>query len=72
MIKKEFLIKTDRGGYKAVIWRDKKDRAFLVKVPSLPGVVTYGENLAEAKRMAKDAIELHLYRFTAAGICRGG
>jgi len=59
MAKREFLIKTDKGVYKAVIWRDKKDRVFLVKVPSLPGVVTYGETLAEAKKMAKDAMELH-------------
>lgn len=36
-------------------------------VPALPGCVTYGENLAEAKKMAADAIKgyvtsLHKHR----------
>ena len=33
---------------------------FTVTVPSLPGCITYGENLNEAIRMAKEAIELYL------------
>jgi len=32
-----------------------------VVVPSLPGCITYGKNLEEAKEMARDAIEGYLY-----------
>ena len=31
----------------------------MVIVPALPGIVTYGETLAEAKTMAVDAIKCH-------------
>jgi len=31
-----------------------------VTVPSLPGCVTYGKNLKEAKKMAEDAIKGYL------------
>lgn len=57
--KKELLLPTKRGTYRTVIWYDKKDRAYLVKVPALPEVVTFGKTLIEAKKMAKDAIELY-------------
>jgi antitoxin HicB len=33
---------------------------FTVTVPSLPGCVTYGETLEEAKQMAREAIELYI------------
>ena len=39
--------KEPKGGYTAI-------------VPSLPGCVTYGKDLEEAKKMAKEAIELYL------------
>jgi len=32
-----------------------------VLVPSLPGCITYGKNLEEAKMMAKDAIKGYIY-----------
>ena len=57
--KKRFRIQTKAGFYWVVIWWDKWDKAYLVKVPSLPGVVTFGKTLTEAKRMAQDAIELY-------------
>jgi predicted RNase H-like HicB family nuclease len=33
---------------------------FQVTVPALPGLVTYGRTLAEAREMARDAIECHI------------
>ena len=57
-IKKDFIIQTKTGSYRVIIWRDEKDNAYLVRVPSLPEVVTFGTTLSDAKRMAKDAIEL--------------
>jgi antitoxin HicB len=39
-----------------LILRPEPEGGFTVIVPALPGCVTYGRNLAEAKDMAKDAI----------------
>lgn len=39
-----------------VIFRPEPEGGFTVIVPSLPGCVTYGRNLEEAKKMANDAI----------------
>jgi predicted RNase H-like HicB family nuclease len=40
-----------------VIFRPEPEGGFTVIVPSLPGCVTYGRNLKEAKEMAIDAIK---------------
>lgn len=42
------------------IFRPEPEGGFTVTVPSLPGCITYGENLAEAKTMGREAIELYL------------
>jgi len=39
---------------------DKNDDGYTVTVPALPGVVTEGRTLAEARAMAVDAIRCHL------------
>jgi len=39
-----------------IIFRPEPEGGFTVIVPSLPGCVTYGRNLNEAKKMAVDAI----------------
>lgn len=39
------------------IFRPEPEGGFTVIVPSLPGCITYGKNLQEAKKMAADAIE---------------
>lgn len=43
-----------------VIYTPEPGGGFTVTVPSLPGCVTYGENLKEAKKMGEDAIRLYL------------
>ena len=40
-----------------VIFRPEPEGGFTVIVPSLPGCVSYGKNLKEAKKMAIDAIK---------------
>ena len=40
-----------------VIFKPEPEGGFTVVVPSLPGCVTYGKNLKEAKKMATDAIK---------------
>lgn len=43
-----------------VIYTAEPEGGFTVTVPQLPGCVTYGKDLNEAKKMAKDAIRLYL------------
>ena len=40
-----------------VIFRPEPEGGFTVIVPSLPGCITYGKNLQEAKEMVVDAIK---------------
>jgi len=39
-----------------VVLRPEPEGGFTALVPALPGCVTYGRTLAEAKEMAKDAV----------------
>ncbi len=39
-----------------IVLRPEPEGGFTAVVPALPGCVTYGRTLAEAKKMAKDAI----------------
>ena len=43
-----------------VLLQKEPEGGYTVIVPILPGCVTYGETIEEAKRMAKEAIELYL------------
>ncbi len=40
-----------------LIFRPEPEGGFTVIAPAFPGLVTYGKNIAEARRMALDAIE---------------
>ena len=42
--------------YYNIIFKPEPEGGFTVVVPSLPGCVTYGKDLEEAKGMAVDAI----------------
>lgn len=44
----------------AVILQKEPEGGFTVTVPALPGCVTYGKNVEEAKKMAVEAIELYI------------
>ncbi len=39
-----------------IVLRPEPEGGFTAMVPALPGCVTYGRTLAEAKKMVKDAI----------------
>ncbi len=43
-----------------ILLRKEPEGGYTVTVPSLPGCVTYGENIEEAIVMAKEAIGLYL------------
>jgi predicted RNase H-like HicB family nuclease len=46
--------------YRAVLTPDRKVGGYTVRVSSLPGCLTEGDTLVEAKRMAREAIALWL------------
>jgi predicted RNase H-like HicB family nuclease len=46
--------------YTVLFTPDEETGYFVVEVPALPGCVTQGRNLAEAKKNAHEAIELYL------------
>ncbi|MEW6068428.1 MAG: type II toxin-antitoxin system HicB family antitoxin [Nitrospirota bacterium] len=43
-----------------IVLRPEPEGGYTVIVPSLPGCITYGETIEEAKQMAMDAIEAYL------------
>ena len=47
--------------YPAILYHDGDDGAISVKIPDLPGCLTFGKDTAEALIMAKDAIEMWLW-----------
>ena len=42
-----------------VLFEPLEEGGYMVVVPALPGIVTYGETLDEAREMAVDAIKCH-------------
>jgi antitoxin HicB len=52
------------NNYKIML-RPEPEGGFTVIVPSLPGCITFGSTLTEAKEMAKEAIELYLESLVA-------
>lgn len=60
-MKKNKLIKieTRLGSFECLFEPNTPAGGYTVTVPKLKGVVTFGNNLDEAKRMVKEAIELH-------------
>jgi predicted RNase H-like HicB family nuclease len=47
------------------VFQKEKDGGYTVFVPILPGCVSYGKNLEEAKKMIKEAIELYIESLSA-------
>lgn len=45
----------------SVVLKSEPEGGYTAIIPSLPGCVTYGKTIEEAKKMAKDAIESYLF-----------
>ena len=60
-------IAVDHSRTVAVVLEPEEDGGFTVHVPSLPEIVTYGKDEAEALAMAEDAIRLVLEDCAARG-----
>lgn len=43
-----------------IVLREEPEGGYTVLVPSLPGCITYGKNIEEAGKMAKEAIMLYI------------
>lgn len=52
-------MKTTELNY-SVLFQKEPEGGYTVIVPSLPGCVTYGKDLNEAQKMAREAIEIYL------------
>lgn len=45
----------------SVVLKSEPEGGYTAIIPSLPGCVTYGKTVEEAKNMAKDAVESYLF-----------
>ena len=58
-------MKTKKASFR-IILRPEPEGGYTVMVPSLPGCITYGEDIQEAKKMAQDAIKAYIVSLSAA------
>lgn len=63
---REIMITCMNFTYKLLLHKEPEGQ-YTVIVPSLPGCITYGENVDHAILMAKEAIELYIEDFRAGG-----
>ena len=63
MIKQSSILK-----YTTLFTPDEESGGFTVEVPALPGCVTDGDTLAEAKKHAAEAIQLYLETLAERGL----
>lgn len=57
MAKKILTIKTKYGSYKCVFELEPDMGGYMVEARGVPGAISWGKNLSEAKKMIVEAIE---------------
>ena len=57
MKKRSVIVNTHYGSHLVVLEQDER-RGYVAIVSALPGVITWGATIAQAKEMAREAIEL--------------
>ena len=50
-----------------IFLREEPEGGYTVSVPTLPGCISYGEDISEAIAMAREAIELYIESLLAHG-----
>jgi antitoxin HicB len=50
-----------------VVLQEEVEGRYTATVPALPGCITYGRTLAEARKKAREAIELYIETLTELG-----
>lgn len=58
MVKKISIIKTKYGSFKCVFEPEKDMGGYTAEARGVPGAISWGRNIAEAKKMAKEVIEV--------------
>ena len=58
--KKQLNIRTERGMFKIELQTWDNEPGYVVRVPKLPEIITQGSSIKEAKKMAREAIDLCL------------
>ena len=53
------MMRTKKASFR-IIFRPEPEGGYTVIVPSLPGCITYGSDMVEAREMARDAIKAYL------------
>lgn len=61
------MSKIDKKFQFNVVFKPEKEGGFTVLVPLLPGCVSYGETLEEAKKMIADAIDGYIFSMKKRG-----
>lgn len=56
--RKKINIRTKKGVFAVVLETWDNEPGYVVRVPKFPEIVTQGDNITEAKKMAREAIEL--------------
>lgn len=67
---KNIQIKTIFGTFNCLFESNAPDKGYTVTCFKVPGVVTFGLNLSDAKRYAKEALELHCECLIEEGIAK--
>lgn len=67
-MKKTYTIRTKFGSFDALFIPNTPEKGYTVTVPKLKGIVTCGDTISEAKKMAEEAIELHCECLFAEGM----
>ena len=57
---KNITIKTKQGIFKVILKSWEGEKGYCVRVPNLPEIVTGGDTIIEAKKMAREAIDFCL------------
>ena len=55
--KQTYLVKTQYGSFRCVFEPEKDMGGYVAEAPGVPGAVSWGKTLAEAKRMVAEVIE---------------
>jgi antitoxin HicB len=58
---------TDQVRSYRILLREEPEGGYTVSVPTLPGCITYGENIPDAISMAREAIALYIQSLVAHG-----
>ena len=58
MVREKIFVGTKYGKHFCLFEPDREKGGFIVTALDLEGVITWGKNLARAKKMAQEAIEL--------------